>query len=198
MALRHATQQTISETEYLQGEMIAEIRHEFIDGEVFTMAGTSRNHSSLVSNCVQMLTNHLQTSPCMTFSSEIKVKAERCFFYPDVMVVCDDNQGHDYYTEKPSIIIEVLSKTTRRLDKTVKLAAYKTLASLQEYVLIEQDHVEVEVFRRSQNWFAEHLFLGDSIYFESINLSVNVADLYHRVNNEDMQDYLQQLTQQTG
>lgn len=197
MALKYA-QQFITEQEYLQGEMIAECRHEFIDGQVFAIAGTSRNHSLLVSNCVQMLANHLQTSPCMTFSSEIKVKTESCFFYPDVMVVCEDDQGHDYYTEKPSIIIEVLSKTTRRLDKTVKLAAYKTLTSLQEYVLIEQDHVEVEVFRRSQNWFAEHFFLGDSIHFESINFSVNVVDLYHRVNNEDMQDYLQQLAQLAG
>lgn len=197
MALKYA-QQFITEQEYLQGEMIAEFRHEFIDGQVFAMAGTSRNHSLLVSNCVQMLANHLQTSPCLTFSSEIKVKTESCFFYPDVMVVCEDDQGHEYYTEKPSIIIEVLSKTTRRLDKTVKLAAYKTLPSLQEYVLIEQDHVEVEVFRRSQNWFAEHFFLGDSIHFESINFSVNVVDLYHRVNNEDMQDYLQQLAQLAG
>lgn len=197
MALKYA-QQFITEQEYLQGEMIAELRHEFIDGEVFAMAGTSRNHSLLVSNCVQMLTNHLQTSPCMTFSSEIKVKTDGCFFYPDVMVVCEDDQGHDYYTEKPTIIIEVLSKTTRRMDKTVKLAAYKTLPSLQEYLLIEQDHVEVEMFRRSQNWFAEHFFLGDTIRFESIGLSINVADLYHRVNNEDMQDYLQQLAQLSG
>jgi Uma2 family endonuclease len=197
MALKHA-QQYISEQEYLQGEMLAETRHEYIDGEVFAMAGTSRNYSLLVSNCVQALTNHLQISPCATFSSEIKVKTERCFFYPDVMVVCDDDQGDDYYTEKPTLIVEVLSKTTRRVDKTVKLAAYKTLPSLQEYVLVEQDHVEIEVFRRSQNWFAEHYFLGDNIHFESIGLNISVADIYHRVNNEDMQDYLQQLAQQAG
>lgn len=188
----------ISEQEYLQGELIAELRHEYIDGQVFAMAGTSRNHSLLVSNCVQRITNHLQASPCMTFSSEIKVKVERCYFYPDVMVVCDDAEGDDYFTEKPTLIVEVLSKTTRRLDKTTKLMAYKTLPSLQEYVLIEQDHVEVELFRRSQNWFAEHYFLGDNFNLESIGLTVNVTDLYHRVDNEDMRDYLQQLAQQAG
>ena len=197
MALKHA-QHYISEQEYLQGEMIADIRHEYIDGGVFAMAGASRNHSLLISNCVQLLTNHLQNSPCMTFSSEIKIKTERCFFYPDVMVVCEDEQGHDYYTEKPTLIVEVLSKTTRRLDKTVKLAAYKALPCLQEYVLIEQDHVEIEVFRRSQNWLAEHFFLGDSIYLDSIDLNVDVAELYRRVINEDMLDYLQQLEQQAG
>jgi len=188
----------IGEQEYLQGELIAELRHEYMDGQVFAMAGTSRNHNLLVSNCVQRIANHLQASPCMTFSSEIKVKAGRCFFYPDVMVVCDDEQGDDYYTDKPALIIEVLSKSTRRLDKTTKLATYKTLPSLLEYVLIEQDHVEVELFRRSQNWFAEHFFLGDSISFESIGLSTGVAELYHRVDNEDMRDYRQQLAQQAG
>lgn len=197
MALKQA-QEFISEQEYLQGEMLAEVRHEYIDGAVFAMAGTSRNHGLLVSNCIQVLTNHLQAGPCETFSSEIKVKTERCFFYPDVMVVCDDEQGDDYYTEKPTLIVEVLSKATRRLDKTVKLTAYKSLPSLLEYVLIEQDHVEVAVFRRSQNWLAEHYFLGDSISLESIGLNVNAADLYHRVNNEDMQNYLQQLALQVS
>jgi Uma2 family endonuclease len=198
MALSQAAQHTISETEYLQGEIYADIRHEYIDGEVFAMAGASRNHQRLVGNLHTALNQYLNEKPCEPFANELKVKADHCFFYPDITVVCDDQQGDDYYTEKPSIIIEVLSKTTRRLDKTVKLAAYKTLPSLQEYVLIEQDHVEVEVFRRSQNWFAEHFFLGDSIHFESINFSVKIVDLYHRVNNEDMQDYLQQLAQLAG
>ena len=195
MALKHA-HDFMSEAEYLQGEMLAEIRHEYIDGEVFAMAGASRNHGLLVANCVQVLSNHLQSGTCMTFSSDIKVKTERCFFYPDVTVVCDDEEGDDYYTEKPRLIIEVVSKSTRRMDKTTKLAAYKTLPSLLEYVLIEQDYVEIELFRRSQNWFAEHYFLGDEVELESVGLTVSVADLYRRVDNEDMRDYLQHLQQQ--
>jgi len=196
MALKQS-QQFISEQDYLQGEKVAEIRHEYIDGEVYAMAGTSRNHSLLVSNCVRVLTNHLLTTPCMTFSSEIKVKADQCFFYPDVLVVCDDEQGDDYYTENPKLIIEVLSKTTRRTDKILKFAAYRSLPSLLEYVLIEQDHVEVEVMRRSQSWFPQHYFLGDEVLLESVGLSVGVGELYHRVDNEDMRDFLQQLQQQT-
>ncbi len=195
MALKQA-QHYISEQEYLEGEMIAEVRHEYVDGEVHAMVGASRNHQRLIGNFHAGLNQYLADKPCEPFANELKVKADHCFFYPDLVVVCDDQQGDDYYTEKPTIIIEVLSKTTRRLDKTVKLAAYKTLPSLQEYVLIEQDHVEIEVFRREQNWYAEHYFLGDSIHFASINWSVGVADLYHRVNNEDMRDYLQQLAQQ--
>jgi Uma2 family endonuclease len=197
MAVQHA-QHYISEQDYLQGELIAEIRHEFIDGEAFAVAGASRNHQRLVGNLYTALNQHLLNKGCEPFANELKVKAADCFFYPDLLVVCDEPQGDDYYTDKPTLIVEVLSKSTRRLDKTIKLAAYKALAGLQEYVLIEQDHVEVEVLRRAQNWFAEHYFLGDSIRFDSIDLNVSVADIYHRVNNEDMRDYLQQLAQQAG
>jgi len=191
MALKPA-QHYISEAEYLAGEMISDIKHELIDGEVYAMAGASRNHNLIISNTVQRLTNHLQNSPCATFSSDLKIKAAANFFYPDVMVVCADENGDEYYTEKPTIIVEVLSKATRRMDKTIKLNAYKALPSLQEYVLIEQDHVEVEVFKRSTNWSSAHYFLGDSLTLESIDLTVTVSDLYQRVNNEDMQEFLQQ------
>jgi Uma2 family endonuclease len=197
MALNHA-QHFISEQEYLQGETIAEIRHEYIDGEVYAMAGASRNHQRLVGNLYAALNLYLADKPCEPFVSEMKVKTVRGFFYPDVMVVCDDAQGDDYYTENPTLIIEVLSKSTRRTDKTIKLAAYKALPSLQEYVLIEQDHVEVEVTRRSQNWFPEHYFLGDEVVLESVGLSVSVTELYHRVDNEDMRDFLQQPQQQAS
>ena len=195
MALKHA-QHTISESEYLQGEMISDIKHEYVAGEVYAMAGASRNHNLIISNMVQKLTNHLQATPCATFSSDLKIKAAGNFFYPDVMVVCDDEQGDDYYTDKTTIIVEVLSKATRRMDKSTKLAAYKALPSLLEYVLIEQDCVDVEVFRRSANWLSEHYFLGDNVTLESVSLTVSINDIYQRVNNEDMRDYLQQLKQQ--
>jgi Uma2 family endonuclease len=188
----------IGEQEYLQGELIAELRHEYIDGQVFAMAGASRNHQRLVGNLHTALNQYLANNQCEPFANELKVKVERCFFYPDLVVVCDDVPGDDYYTEKPTLIVEVLSKSTRRMDKTTKLTAYKSIPGLQEYVLIEQEHVEIEIFRRSQNWFAEHFFLGDTISFESIGLSIGVAELYHRVDNEDMRDYLQQLAQQAG
>lgn len=188
----------LSEQEYLQSERIAEIRHEYIDGEVYAMAGTSRNHQRLVGNVHTALNVFLANKPCEPFASEIKVKADRCFFYPDIVVVCRNEQGDDYFTEQPTLIIEVLSKSTRRMDKTIKLAAYKSLPSLLEYVLIEQDHVEIEVMRRSQNWFPAHYFLGDQVLLEAVGLTVDVAELYHRVDNEDMRDFLQLQQQQAG
>jgi Uma2 family endonuclease len=160
------------------------------------MAGASRNHQRISGNLFNILTSYTADLPCETFSADLKVKAANSFFYPDVMVVCNDDDGDDYYTDKPKIIIEVLSKSTRRTDQTIKLATYKTLPSLQEYVLIEQDHVDIEVFRRSANWFSERYFMGDEVFFESLDLTISVSDIYQRVNNEDMQDYLQQLQQQ--
>lgn len=195
MALKQS-QHYISETEYLAGEMVSDIKHELIDGEAYAMAGASRNHNLLVSNTVRIFGNHLQDGPCATFSSDLKIKAAANFFYPDVMVVCADENGDEYYTEKPTIIVEVLSKATRRMDKSTKLAAYKALPSLQEYLLIEQDFVDVEILRRSTHWLSEHYFLGDNLTLESIELTVAVSDLYQRVNNEDMQEFLQQQQQQ--
>lgn len=99
------------------------------------MTGANRNHGIL---------NHLDGTRCNTFVSDIKVKIEtkngNCFFYPDVLVVCDDDNSNEYYTEKPIIIVEVLSKSTRKFDQTLKFETYKSLPSLQEYVLIEQEN----------------------------------------------------------
>ncbi|MEQ1621191.1 MAG: Uma2 family endonuclease [Methylococcales bacterium] len=189
MALQYAAD-TISINEYLEGERLSDIKHEYIDGDVYAMGGASRSHNIISGNIFRILGNHLANTRCTTFASDMKVKAERCFFYPDVMVVCDDDQGDDYYTEAPVIIVEVLSKSTRRLDKATKMAIYKTIPSLQEYVLIEQDFVDVEVCRRSNGWVSQHYYLGDDITFESIDITLSCAAIYHRVNNDDMQAYL--------
>ena len=193
MARNLAEKHFISEAEYLAGERISEIKHEYIDGEVYAMAGASRSHNIIASTIARKFGNHLENTPCITFSSDMKVKAEDCFFYPDVSVVCDDKQGDDYFTEAPLIIVEVMSKSTRRRDKSTKFQAYKTLLSLQEYVLIDQDYVEIEVCRRSENWFPTRYFLGDEVRFESIGLTLPVADIYQRVDNEEMREYFQQL-----
>ena len=183
----------LTEAEYLHGEQYSDIKHEYIYGDVYAMAGASRYHNIITTNIARHLGNHLEQTPCTVFSSDMKVKADGHFFYPDVLVVCDDEQGDDYYTEKPVIIVEVLSKGTRRNDKSIKMTTYKTLPSLQEYVLIEQDFVDVEVCRRANGWVSEHYFLGDEVTFTSLDLTLAVADIYARVTNEDMSDYLQQL-----
>jgi len=180
----------VTEAEYLAGEEIAEIKHEFIDGEVYAMSGASKNHERISGNIFVNLHAHLQNSPCEPFSSDVKVKVGDDFFYPDAMVVCDDQTDNDYYTETPTIIVEVLSKSTRRYDETIKRTAYQSIPTLQEYVLIEQDFVNVEVSRKKDQWSSKHYLLGDSLTLESIGLTIKVEDLYQRVKNEDMREFL--------
>ncbi len=96
------------------------------------------------------------------------------------------------FSTTPLIIVEVLSKSTRKTDLTVKLLRYINMESLQEYVLIEQDIVSVQVLRRTKNWLSEYYFLGDAVTFESIGLTLTVAEIYDRVDNADMREFRQQ------
>jgi len=194
MALERAVV-SITEEEYLAGEEISAIKHEFVDGEIYAMSGASKNHERIAGNIFVRLHSHLQNSSCEPFSSDVKVKVDDNFFYPDAMVVCDDKTDHDYYTESPTIVVEVLSKSTRRYDETVKRLAYQSISTLQEYILIEQDFVDVEVCRRSDGWMSQHYFSGDAFILDSIGLTLSVDDLYQRVKITDVNDYLKtQLT----
>lgn len=182
----------ISEEQYLREELAREIKHEYIDGYVYAMSGASRNHERITGNVFGEFRSFLSGSRCEAFSSNIKVKAGRKFFYPDVVVVCDDPNGDDYYTQCPALIVEVLSRSTRRMDETVKRLAYQSLPSLQEYVLIEQDIVDVEVCRRSEGWVSRHFFMGDEVTFESLELTLSVEMIYARVVNEDVRLYFEE------
>lgn len=182
----------ISEEDYLQGELVSQTKHEYQDGQIYAMAGASRNHERIAGNVFGEIRNWLKGRPCEPFASDLKVKAGNNFFYPDVIVVCDEQNPHEYYTNAPVLIVEVLSKTTRRTDETTKRLAYFNIPSLQEYVLIEQDIVDVEICRRSKGWVSEHFFMGDGFGFESIGLTLTVEEIYARVDNEDVRTYLEE------
>ncbi|MFI3189364.1 MAG: Uma2 family endonuclease [Methylococcales bacterium] len=181
-------------TEYLNNEQDSDSKHEYIDGQVYAMAGASKNHQRIISNLVRLLSTHLKNTPCDTFASDIKVKvSDFAFFYPDVIVACEPDTDNDYYTEQPLIIVEVLSKSTRRVDETTKRRLYQSLPSLQEYVLIEQDIVDIEICRRSEGWQPEHYFMGDGIVFAAIELTVSVNEIYERVVNDDVRTFFETL-----
>jgi len=182
----------ISIEDYLAGEMVSEIKHEYVDGQVFAMSGASRNHDRIALNIGAELRTYLRGKPCEPFTSDVKVKVGKHFFYPDSMVVCEELDPHQYYSETPVLIVEVLSKSTRRNDETLKRRLYQTIPTLKEYVLIEQDIVDVEVCRRSEGWVSNHYFMGDDVWFESVDFLLSVLDIYMRVENEDVQTYLLQ------
>ncbi|QPK64908.1 Uma2 family endonuclease [Methylomonas sp. LL1] len=180
----------ISVEDYLAAELLSEIKHEYVDGQVFAMTGASLNHDRIAGNVFGELRNHLRNKPCEPFTSDVKVKVGMHFFYPDTMVVCDNSTKHEYYTETPVLIVEVLSKSTRRRDETLKRRLYQTIPTLQEYVLIEQDIVDVEVCRRNEGWVSNHYFLGDEARFDSVDVNLSVAEIYARVDNEDMRAFI--------
>lgn len=181
---------SISVSEYLRGELESDVKHELINGDVYAMAGASANHERISGNIYAEFRNHLKNLPCEPFGSDMKVKVASNFFYPDVIVDCNFNESEPYYTESPVIIVEVLSKSTRRTDETIKRTAYLNIPALQEYVLIEQDFVDVEVVRKIEGWQPKHYFLGDDITFEAIGLTLSVEEIYLRVKNEDMTEFL--------
>ena len=186
----------ISEEDYLEGELLSEIKHEYIDGTVYAMSGASRNHNLIVSNVLSEIKNKLkqQKSPCDVFSSDMKVKeSEKTtkYFYPDVVITCepDDNES-EYYINSPILIVEVLSESTRKYDLTTKKLYYFNIPTLEEYIVIEQDICRVEVFRKKDNWNSTSYFPGDEISIKSIDIIVSVEDIYYHVENKSMDLYL--------
>ena len=191
MANQVVKQQFISEAEYLAGEKIADIKHEYIDGVVFAMAGASASHNRISLNVARKFGNHLEGKPCQPYMSDMKVNIGSKYFYPDVLVDCSALADDSHVTQSPTLIVEVLSKSTRRTDETIKRIAYTQITTLLEYVLIEQDFVDIEVIRRRTGWQSEHFYLGDSVTFEAIGLTLSVEEIYARVNNPELVEWQQ-------
>lgn len=180
----------ISEADYLAQEQYSLVKHEYVDGYIYAMSGAKAAHNRISGNIYAAIHAHLRGTPCQSYASDMKIKIGSRFYYPDVMVDCGHVDDDSVYTETAVLIIEVLSKSTRKNDRQSKRLAYLQLDTLQEYVLIEQDFVDVEVQRRSNGWQSEHYFLGEELTLSSIGLTVAVADIYERVQNEDMQEWL--------
>ena len=109
------------------------------------------------------------------------------------MVVCDfkdKDKENDYYKTRPIVIVDVLSPSTRRIDKTLKRQAYQSLESMQTYVLVEQDQAEIEVFSRQNAWRSDYFYLGDKIAFQAVEVEVAVEDIYYQIETEDVLAYL--------
>ena len=181
----------LTEEEYLRTEMSSEVKREYIDGRIYAMAGAGYNHNCIVGNIFGNFRSHLKGTPCTTFMADMKVRLGKDYVYPDVVVDCGKIAGDDYFVISPVIIVEVLSKSTRKNDTTKKLLYYLNLPTLQEYVLVEQEFVSIQVLRKSNHWVSEYYYLGDMVTFESIGLTLGVEEIYNRVDNKDMDEFRQ-------
>ena len=149
-----AEKNNISPQEYLENEKTAEFKHEYLNGELWLMAGASDNHVTIAGNLFFQLKQQLKSSSCRSYISDMKVKVEavNAFFYPDVFVTCDSaDKEQVYYKESPVFITEVLSPSTEAYDRGDKFKYYQQLPSLQEYWLIDAQKMSVDCFTRQKD-----------------------------------------------
>lgn len=138
--------------EYLQLEKDTNVRHEFWNGEVFAMAGTSKDHNDIVANINGFLRSHYKPLGCSVHSESVKLELEKenYYVYPDLLLSCDaDDKANTYFVKNPSLIVEVLSKSTEGYDRSIKLAQYRKIKSLRYYLLVSQSSPYVEIFGRT-------------------------------------------------
>jgi len=184
-----------SPAEYLKRERNAEYKSEYFNGEIVAMAGASRAHVLLVSHLVRFLGNQLDGSGCDVYSSDLRVKVDATglYTYPDVVVACGEPRFEDDHVDtllNPTMIIEVLSDSTEAYDRGKKFAHYRSIPSLQEYVLVAQNEVSVEWFTRQADgqWIlSEQNDVAGTIQLRSVECNVSMADLYNRVTFEEQQ-----------
>ena len=170
-------QPQLTADEYLQMEAQSPVKHEYIDGQIYAMAGASDPHVTIAGNLFALLRSHVRGSGCRVYISDMKARIEALnrFYYPDVLVTCDSRDLETpTYKRFPSLIVEVLSDSTEAFDRGDKFADYHTLESLREYVLINTKRQRVECFRRNDAglWILQFYtpqqtsFRLDSISFE--------------------------------
>jgi Uma2 family endonuclease len=182
-------QSSISVAEYLEGEKDSPVRHEYVDGRLYAMAGASDRHNRIALNLASRLDGYLNGGPCEVFIADMKVIVDPAvYYYPDVVVTCDPPGGDPYIRTQPHLIIEVVSPSTERIDRHEKSFAYRRVPSLQEYVLVLQDRMQAEVYRRqSGDEWTREIFTqpGELVHFASVGLTLCVSDMYRNVRWSD-------------
>jgi Uma2 family endonuclease len=175
----------LSAEEYLAIERASDTKHEYVDGQIVAMAGTSLAHALIASNVAGELRSRLRGSGCNAVASDLRVSADlKAYFYPDVVVFCKGGKWRDAgmdTLESPVVVFEVLSDSTEVRDRGVKFERYQRAESLQMYVLVAQDHVSVEVFRRASEQLWEYFALrdlNDVLSLEAVGATLPLSEVY--------------------
>lgn len=191
--------QSISETEYLASERVSPLKHEYYHGHIYAMTGGKEPHNLIAGNTLASLHSQLRRKTCRVYPSDMRVKVLRTGLntYPDVVVVCGQPQFtdaiHDTITN-PTIIIEVLSPSTERYDRGMKFQNYRTIETLNDYILIAQERHHIEHYIRQQNdqWLLQEVTsLDGGIHIQSIDCTLQLEDVYEKVDlDQDTTDML--------
>jgi Uma2 family endonuclease len=173
--------------EYLKLEETSPIKHEYIDGQAYAMAGTTDTHNTIALNLASLIRNHLRGSNCRVYFADIKAKIEKRnrFYYPDLLVTCDPKDRETpTYKRFPKLIIEILSDSTEAFDRGDKFNDYQTLDSLQEYVLVDSKQQRIETYQRDTKgrWlYQSYTPINQPILLQSIDLTLDFTALYEDV-----------------
>jgi Uma2 family endonuclease len=178
-----------SAADFLAWDATQTTRHEFVRGEVFAMAGAGERHVTVAGNVYVALRQHLAGSPCRTFITDMKLRVEAAdaFFYPDVMVTCSARDAGDPLVKRePVLLVEVLSPATAAFDRGDKFAAYRSLDSLREVLLVDPDLRRCDLFRRQavdggEAWVLHPSAPGEGVELVSVGLAVTADALWAEV-----------------
>ena len=179
--------------EYLEFERKAEERHEYFNGEIFAMSGAKRNHNKAATNVSGLIWQHLKGKDCESYSNDMRVFVPRTglYTYPDVVVVCGEPKFQDKVFDtllNPTLLIEVLSESTESYDRGKKFQHYRSIESLQEYVLVSQDEARIEKYLKQGDGFwvlSEAVGLDSEIEFASIECRIALAEVFDKINFSD-------------
>jgi Uma2 family endonuclease len=174
----------VSVEEYLEGELHSQVRHEYVDGHVYAMAGASDDHNRIAGNIFSFLHSALRGKPCEPFINDMKTKIElaSAFYYPDVLVACDPTDKEKYYRERPVVVVEVLSPETRRTDEREKVIAYRLVSSVEVYLLVEQDRLRITALHRANNDWNREVIEGRTAAakLECLGVEIPMERIYER------------------
>ncbi|XAH25803.1 Uma2 family endonuclease [Xylophilus sp. GW821-FHT01B05] len=172
-----------SPADYLSWEAEQPERHEYLDGEVFAMAGAEDRHVTAAGNLYIFLRQHFTGTPCRTYMSDMRlhIATANAYFYPDVLVTCSAaDQASAMVRTEPTLIAEVLSPGTAAYDRGVKFSHYRSIASLQEYLLVDLDTRATDVYRKGEDglWVLHPFAAGEVVTLASVELSITAAQLF--------------------
>jgi Uma2 family endonuclease len=173
----------LSVEEYLAGEEVSQIRHEYLGGIVYAMAGGTQDHNTISLNLALALKAKLRGSPCRVFMADMRTRIDATespiFYYPDVIVGCDPRDKNQTWIRYPKVVFEVLSESTERTDRGEKFSNYIQVPSLEEYALVAQDYMEATIFARSRNWEPEIIrFPEQLLELRTLGFSMRLAEVY--------------------
>lgn len=182
--------------EYLEFERSSEIKHEFYNGRIYAMAGAKRRHNLIALNIGSEIRGHLKGRNCEAYPSDMRVFVPRfgLYTYPDVSIVCGKPEFQDAVLDtllNPVLLIEILSDSTESYDRGKKFQHYRSIESLQEYVLVSQNEARIEKYIRQGDGFwvlSEAVGVGSSITFESIDCPISLAEVYDKIDFEEPEE----------